>query len=62
MPEKRKIDFEKISATLAAKEGPILLSDLPDIKLDMRGMIRYAKEHGIAVSEMSDEEKQKFVG
>lgn len=59
--EKQNVDFEKISAKLAAKEGPITLDMLPDIKIDLRGMMRYAKEHGISVPEMSADEKMLFV-
>ena len=35
--------------------------DLPNVKLDIRGAIAYAKKLGKQVFELTDEEKQRFM-
>ncbi len=34
---------------------------VPKAKLDIRGVIEYAKSKGVPVEELSDEEKAKFI-
>ena len=41
--------------------GPILLSQCPRVKMDMRGMVKYAKDKGVQPIDLSDEEKKKFL-
>ena len=41
---------------------PILLSQCPHIKMDLRGMMEYAKSVGKKVIELTEEEKNKFIG
>lgn len=41
--------------------GPIMPSEMPNIKVDMRGMLDYAKKHQISVEDLTDDERAKFV-
>ena len=40
---------------------PIMPSEIPQIKLDLRGLMTYAKSSGKKVSELLDEEKMMFI-
>lgn len=35
---------------------------MPNIRMDIRGIIQYAKEKGVSVPELSEEEKKMFIG
>lgn len=41
--------------------GPIMPSELPHIKIDFKAISKYAKENGICIAELSEEEKRKLV-
>lgn len=53
--------MEKYKDSLITMQGPILLSQCPDIKLDLRGLMKYAKEKGVKVIDLSEDEKASFV-
>ncbi len=40
---------------------PILLSQCPKVKLDLKGLMQYAKEKGIKVIELTEKEKAAFI-
>lgn len=40
---------------------PIMLSQLPDVRIDYRGLINYAREAGKTVADLSDEEKNAYI-
>lgn len=40
--------MKKYKESLSRTPGPIMPSQIPKVKLDMRGMVKYAKERGIA--------------
>lgn len=40
--------------------GPIMPSKLPNIKVDMRGLLDYAIEKEIYVENLTDDERAKF--
>ena len=40
---------------------PILLSQCPQIKLDLRGMMKYAKSNRKKVMELTEDEKKLFI-
>lgn len=44
------------------KETPYHKSELPKIKIDFSGMIKYARKHGKKTIDLTDEEKSMFVG
>lgn len=41
--------------------SPVPFSELPIMKMDFRGIIKYAKEHHLDPDELSMEEREKFV-
>lgn len=51
---------QKYKESLNKISEPIALSDVKQ-KMDLRGLMKYAKEKGIKVEEMSDEEKAAFI-
>ena len=42
-------------------EGPFLLKDRPRVKFDARGLIAYAKEKGVPIENLTQEERNLFV-
>ena len=41
--------------------GPIMPSQIPEISLDLKGLMEYAKKTGRKVTELLDEEKSMFI-
>lgn len=39
---------------------PVPFSQLPNVKMDFRGILRYAKERGLDSNELSMEEREKY--
>ena len=52
--------IKKYKASLANMGEPIQLSQIK-YKMDMRGVIKYAKDKGVSVADLTDEEKNRFV-
>ena len=53
--------MQRYNESLAQTPGPILPKDLPLVTVDYRGLLSYAKQKGIDPSELSDDEKKRFV-
>lgn len=53
--------MKRYKDSLKTTQGPILLSQCPDIKLDLRRLMKYAKEKGVKVIELSEDEKSHFI-
>ena len=54
------IQMKKYRESLANTPEPILLSQLTQ-RLDLRGLMDYAKSKGVTVAELSVEEKKRFI-
>lgn len=52
--------MKKYKESLSDTPNPILLSQISK-KIDLRGIMNYAKEKGIKVSQLSESEKLKFI-
>lgn len=52
--------MKRYRESLAAMPEPVMLSQCPQIKLDMRGLMKYAKGKGKKVAELTEEEKKQF--
>ena len=53
--------MKRYRESLATMSEPILLSQCPKINLDLRGLMKYAKEKGKKVVELTEEEKKVFI-
>lgn len=47
--------------SLANTPEPLPLSKCPKLKMDLSGMLKYAKGKGVQPAELSEEEKQRFI-
>ncbi len=52
--------MNKYRESLKNTQNPVLMSSLPKIKLDLSGLIKYAKSKNMQPSELTVEEKEKF--
>ena len=53
--------MRRYKESLAKMPEPILLSQFPKVKLDLRGLMQYAKEKGVKVIELTEKEKAAFI-
>lgn len=53
--------MKKYKESLGKTPGPIMPSQLPKVKLDMRGLVRYAREKGVEPICLTEEEKNRFM-
>lgn len=61
MPMMRKFDYERYFEQIRTMPEPIMMSELPQVKLDLRGIREYAKSKGVAIASLTEEEKQLFI-
>ena len=52
---------KKYEASLANTPGPVAFEDIPDIEIDIKGLLAYAKEKGVEPGYLSEEEKEHFI-
>lgn len=53
-----KKSYEQIISEMGR---PVDIDDIPNRKMDLKGLFRYARGKGKKVSELSEEEKRKFI-
>ena len=53
--------MKRYKTSLANTPGPVAFEDIPNIKIDMKGLLAYAKEKGVEPAYLSDEEKERFI-
>ena len=53
--------MKKYKESLEKTADPISLSQHPQVKMDLQGMMKYAKEQGKKVIELTEEEKDTFI-
>lgn len=54
-------NFRRYEISLKCMEQPILQNQLPKVKMVLAGLSRYAKEKGVTLYELSEEEKRRFI-
>lgn len=57
----RKFDYERYFEQIKTMPEPIMMSELPKVKLNLKGIREYAKNKGVAIASLSEEEKQLFI-
>lgn len=57
----RKFDYNGYYKMLETMPEPIMASQLPKVKLDLRGIRDYARRKGVAISKLSEVEKSRFI-
>ena len=62
MKELLSVDDKRYQESLNVTGQPIMLSQIPQMNLDLRGLMKYAANLGKKVTELTDEEKKLFLG
>lgn len=57
----RKFDYVKYYKQLEAMPEPIMASELPKVKLNLKGVRQYAREKGVSIASLTDAEKKLFI-
>ena len=57
----RKFDYNGYYKMLETMPEPIMASQLPKVKLDLRGIRDYARRKGVAISSLTEAEKNQFI-
>ena len=57
----RKINTEKYNEQMKSIPEPIMMSELPKVKLNLKGVREYARKKGVLIAGLTDEEKQIFI-
>ncbi len=57
----RKFDYERYFEQLKTMPEPIKMSELPKVKLNLKGIREYAKNRGVAIVVLTEEEKHPFI-
>lgn len=57
----RKFDYERYFEQIKTMPEPVMVSELPKVKLNLRGIREYAKSKGVAIASLTEEEKQHFM-
>lgn len=57
----RKFNYAEYYKQLEAMPEPIMASELPKVKLNLRGIRDFAKEKGVSIASLSDAEKKLFI-
>lgn len=57
----RKFDYERYFEQIKTMSEPIMMSELPQVKLDLKGVREYAKRKGVAIVDLTEEEKNRFM-
>jgi len=55
------MNFKKYYKSLETMPKPLLVSQLPKAKIDINGIIRFARSKEKKVSELTKEEQDKFI-
>ena len=57
----RKFDYAKYYKQLEVMPEPIMASELPKVKLNLKGVRQYAREKGVSIASLTDAEKKLFM-
>ncbi len=57
----RKFDYKRYFEQIKKTPEPIMTSELPKVKLNLKGIREYAKSKGSTIANLTEEEKQFFI-
>lgn len=57
----RKFDYERYFEQIRTMPEPVMVSELPKVKLNLKGIREYAKSKGVAIANLTEEEKSLFI-
>lgn len=57
----RKFDYERYFEQIKTMPEPIMISELPKVKLDLKGIREYAKDKRIDIASLTEEERQIYI-
>lgn len=57
----RKFDYARYYKQLETMPEPIMASELPKVKLNLKGVRQYAREKGVSIASLTDAEKKLFI-
>lgn len=57
----RKFDYTRYVEQLKTMSEPVMASELPKVKLDLKGIREYAREKGVPIASLTNEEKRMFI-
>ena len=57
----RKFNYNEYRKSLESMPEPIKSSELPKVKLDLRGARKYAEQKGVSVAMLTESEKKHFI-
>lgn len=57
----RKFDYARYYKQLEVMPEPIMASELPKAKLNLKGVRQYAREKGVSIASLTDAEKKLFM-
>ena len=57
----RKFNYKEYYKQLETMPDPIMVSELPKVKLNLKGVRDYARKKGVSIANLSDAEKQLFI-
>ncbi len=51
---------QRYQESLRNMSSPVMFSELPKVKMNLKGLSQYAKGKGVSVAELTEEEKNQF--
>ena len=55
------INYDRYLSALQNMPAPIMVDQLPDVQIDLIGLIEYAHRKGVKAGELTEEEKNRFI-
>ncbi|MDO4555951.1 MAG: hypothetical protein Q4B70_12500 [Lachnospiraceae bacterium] len=55
------LNSKRYEMSLKRITSPVMPSKLPKVKMDLAGLSRYAKQKGVSLYELTEEERSRFI-
>lgn len=56
-----RFDYQKYFEQIRTMPEPIMVSELPKVKLNLKGIREYAESKGVAIANVTEKEKRLFI-